>query len=319
MPPKRNKPSGKEKDTASVAKKGKKPVARNLEGELLGTPLSTKRGGDDSSDEEFGFIQTPEKTIVKTEPGSTGSAYSTNGTKLLDQMFLAKVYGPKPDHGGIFVYFLPNEAKYGNTGPFSSKVLDDTIQKSDLKLCGLAFAKIPFNLVLNGKKMMWPIKKNFQERPGKVFMALDIQGFDKISDDTWRKFCEKVISKMTDYMATIASWGTGPSAEIAKNFISGNRENVVADYVGIEKAFDILKFNYTFPLQPETNPIPRVEKEDYAETNMNIVKTFFKKGTLDINTCVQLGLAEDWLTRAARGESDDDLDTNEASTLDLDA
>ena len=104
-------------------------------------------------------------------------------------------------------------------------------------------------------------------------------------------------------MSSYTSYGDDLPAEVGTNFLWGDDTNVVSDCVSIKEAFRIMNFNYKYPMKTVKTIIPD-ELVDFEEKNMNIVKTFFKKNTLDKKTCAQLGLSKEWLTPKERGEEE---------------
>jgi hypothetical protein len=225
---------------------------------------------------------------VKAESGTENGKRSYVPTK--DQAHIAFVVGA---FSGFAVWFMPNENKTTKTGPHSNKIMQDLV-KRDEDFEGIKFEKRSFDLVIDGREIKHPNKDGI-ECHSRVFVAQGLEDIGDIEDFEAMKPLEGITEVIN--MEHLATGEKNPIVEVALEKAVVRDITKWADIMSVGQAYQNLLFKF--------NPTTRSWKMDWTDDsdqstwgkkNLEVIETYFHKGTLNKLHCVALGLPKEWAT-----------------------
>jgi hypothetical protein len=128
-----------------------------------------------------------------------------------------------------------------------------------------------------------------------VFVILDINDFDKVTKEMWEKILKRFMKIMHKNKLKNYPYNKHEAVELAKNWYLDDPSNVFADVLGIKQSYDMLVFNHnkTFKIRPVS--LADDNTDTWAKQHMDLVNSYFKKGTLDMENAIKLGLTAEWV------------------------
>ena len=240
---------------------------------------------------------TPRKTgafsfIVKTPAlelkGSNivGSPSSFGSTKPLDSLYITVVSG-SDGLSGFGLYTLPAPNKLGKAGPWSSKLMLDLVRR-DHKFGGvITFERRSFELHLPDGTVPEYRSQSGMFFGGRLFacIGMDVNGLEQ---EHYREIADSVVKDLNDQ-------SRNPVCHVPEDFLNMQRKTW-SDIMGIDNAFQSLDFKAKPTLRKMIGlDFAQPDKKTWGKSNIEHVATYFNKGKVPKELCVQLGLPREWV------------------------
>lgn len=282
-----------------------------------------KKGGADSVD---GDGHDRAQDSIQTGTDREQAPKATVRSPTLDQAFMVKVNGGTGadgsggdrSNGGIILYFLPNEEKRTQTGPFSADLfervitnkgaayplLSQTLEKNLASQCpGFRFKKRAFDLYLNNEQKFWPLaSKEGGQAPGRSFAVCNLANAGQQQDELFREL-GRIIVDCINQRHKLKKGQPYDIVELAPNFLIDGGDSVFADYMGVKHAYKMLMNHYRkdIPKRYYHEGYPAEDEDTWGKSNLPIIKSFFHPGSLKPYQAAFLGLPEEWVHSSYKG------------------
>ena len=240
---------------------------------------------------------TPRKTgafsfVVKTPAlelkGSNivGSPSSFGSTKPLDSLYITVVSG-SDGLSGFGLYTLPAPNKLGKAGPWSSKLMLDLVRR-DHKFGGvITFERRSFELHLPDGTVPEYRSQSGMFFGGRLFacIGMDVNGLEQ---EHYREIADSVVKDLNDQ-------SRNPVCHVPEDFLNMQRKTW-SDIMGIDNAFQSLDFKAKPTLRKMIGlDFAQPDEKTWGKSNIEHVATYFNKGKVPKELCVQLGLPREWV------------------------
>jgi len=275
------KTQGDGKPPATISIDGVETPSVGTEASSLDPPSSTKR--------TLGFSQKKKKPTPSKEASSSASVNSSaTKEKPNDRIYLTVVPGHE-DFAGIAFHFMPHPDKSNNASPFSTYHVTKMMKEDCLTFEDVEFQPRSFDLVVNGTAPMYTNPKDGRQYNGRLYIANGIinppkEGVELIADAIVKDLREwhrddnrsgDLVEKPHDWYREVECW---------------------SDIMTVNDAYQNLKWLAKPVLRKHNQGWIKEDEDSWAKHNMDIITTYFKKGTLSKNICVALGLPKEWAT-----------------------